>query len=59
MANLDELEAAAAETIKLADEAIKIKKIVLLILRSQGIVAFDASEAELSPELESLIKGEG
>ena len=59
MANLDELEAAAAATIKLAEETVKIKKLVLQLLRAQGVIAFDASEGELIPELESRIKGRG
>ena len=52
MASLEELEAAAEETIK-------IKKIVLQLLHSQGVIAFDAAKTELEPEWEKLKKGEG
>ena len=59
MANLKELEAAAAEASKMAEETIKIKKIVLQLLHSQGVIAFDASKTELDPSWEKLKKGEG
>ena len=59
MAGLGELEAAATEGGKVADELIKIKKLVFLMLRSQGVISFDASECELSPDMENLIKGRG
>ena len=59
MAGLGELEAAATEVGKVADELIKIKKLVFLMLRSQGVISFDASESELSPDMENLIKGRG
>ena len=58
MANLKELEAAAAEASKMAEETIKIKKIVLQLLHSQGVIAFDA-ETALETEWEKLKKGEG
>jgi len=52
MANLSELE-------KTAGEAEKIKKLVLRMLHWNGIIAFDASQLVLDPEVEAVIKGEG
>ena len=39
------------------DKAIKL--LVLKLLHLKGVIAFDASEAQLDPSIEELIKGEG
>ena len=52
MSKMDDLREAA-------DEAEKIKLVVLQLLRTQGVIAFDASTGILDPELEKRIKGKG
>jgi len=43
----------------MVEETIKIKQVVLQLLHSQGVIAFDASKTELDPVWVNLIKGEG
>ena len=48
-----------ADLAAMVEETIKIKQVVLQLLHSQGVIAFDAAKTELEPEWEKLKKGEG
>ena len=49
----------SGELERAAKDAEKAKKLVLRMLHWNGIIAFDASQLVLDPEVEAVIKGEG
>ena len=52
---MNELE----ELKKAVEDEDKAKRIVLKILHTRGLIAFDASESTVDPEWETISKGKG